>query len=81
MQQTYLIKLRNDSTKEDFARVSELLKNQGVKALIASIQGFWFIAPLNQNLASEIKKMRKVELVGGVTLKKREIKKIRTPKM
>jgi hypothetical protein len=74
----HFIKLREGSTKEDFSRVAVFLETQGGQIVLASTQRCWFIATLNQNLADDLKKMRKVEMVGGVTLRKREIKIIRT---
>jgi len=74
----HLIKLREGSTKEDFSRVAVFLETHGGQIVLASAQRCWFIAALNQNLADDLKKMRKVAIIGGVTLRKREIKIIRT---
>jgi len=50
------------------------------KVLLASAEKNWLLAVLEKKTAEELKRMRTVELVGGVTLRRREIKIIRRPK-
>jgi len=80
MPEPYFLKLRNDSSDEDFSRISSFLKMKKEKVLLASPEKNWFLAVLEKKTAEELKRMRKVELVGGVTLRRREIKIIRRPK-
>jgi hypothetical protein len=80
MPEPYFLKLRNDCSEEDFSRISSFLKMKKEKVLLASPAKNWFLAVLEKKTAEELKKMRKVELVGGITLRRREIKVIRRPK-
>ncbi|NWF55887.1 MAG: hypothetical protein HXY45_13945 [Syntrophaceae bacterium] len=80
MPEPYFLKLRSDSSKEDFARISSFLLMEKGKILLASPEKHWVLAVLEKKTAESLKGMRKVELVGGVTLRRREIKVIRRTK-
>jgi len=80
MQETYLIKLRDNSIYEDFAMVASFLKRNKAQIIMASSQRFWIVAILNQRLAEVVKRLPSIEIVGGVTFRKREVRVIRIQK-
>jgi hypothetical protein len=78
MQKTYLIKLTDVCSREDFVKVAAFLQSN--KAQIVMALRNCFIAAIDQQLAEVIKKMRAVERIGEVTFRKREVKVIRRSK-
>jgi len=78
MQTTYLIKLRNNASKEDFKDVTSVLKKNMAQIIFASPEKYWIIANLDQKLADMIRKKPIVEGIGGLSFKKRDVKVIRT---
>jgi len=80
VQEIYLVKLKADSSQEDFMRVVSFLKGNNAQIITASMQRFWILGTLNQSLAEVVRKMAVVEMIGGVTFRKREIKVIRIKK-
>lgn len=80
MQETYLIKLRDNFGEEDFMRVVSFLKKDKSQIVTASFQGGWIIAALAQGLAETIKRFPAVKMVAGVTFIKREVRVIRIQK-
>lgn len=80
MQATYIIKLRNNASQEDFMKITSFLKNNMAQILFSSTQKYWIVANLDQKLADMIRKMPLIEGVGGLTFTKRDVKVIRTLK-
>lgn len=80
MQATYIIKLRNNASQEDFMKITSFLKNNMAQILFASTQRYWIVANLDPKLAEMIGKTPIVERVGGLTFTKRDVKVIRTLK-
>ncbi len=80
MQATYLIKLRNNASQEDFMKIISVLKKNLAQISFASTQRCWIVANLDQKLADTIRKIPVVDVVGGLTFTKRDVKVIRTVK-
>ncbi len=80
MHEINLIKLKESSTPEDFMGVVRMLEDFGSEVLMASRQKKWLIAPLDHKMAVEVRKLRTVELLGGLTLSEPHIPVIQSPK-
>ncbi len=80
MQATYIIKLRNNASQEDFMNVTSVLKKNMAQILFSSPEKYWIIANLDQKLAEIIGKKPIVEGLGGLSFSKRDVKVIRTLK-
>lgn len=80
MQATYIIKLRNNASQEDFMNVTSVLKKNMAQILFASPEKYWIVANLDQKLAEMIGKKPIVEGMGGLSFTKRDVKVIRTLK-
>ncbi|MBR1369867.1 hypothetical protein RJ53_10410 [Methanocalculus chunghsingensis] len=63
-----LIKLKDTATPEDVLRVARMLEDFGTEVIMVSHLKKWLIAPLDQQMAVEVRKLRTVELLGGITL-------------
>lgn len=77
MQETYLVKLKDDSTEKDFMMTTFFLKQGMSQIIMASVQKRWLIVALNRQIADSIKRLPFVKGVSGVTFRKRDIKVIR----
>lgn len=80
MQATYIIKLRNNASQEDFMKIISVLKKNLAQISFASPEKYWIVANLDQKLADMIRNIPVVDVVGGLTFIKRDIKVIRTLK-
>lgn len=68
MMEITIIKLKDTATPEDVSRVAKMLEDFGTEVIMASHQKRWLIAPLDQQMTVEVRKLRTVELLGGITL-------------
>lgn len=80
MQETYLIKLRDNFSKEDLRKVVSFLKKCMSQIIMFSLQDGWIVAAMDQEFAETIKKSSAIALVGGVTFRKRLVRVIRIQK-
>jgi len=77
MPETFLMKLKDDSSEKDLQRVMAFLQRRKAKIVMAVSKSF--IVLTDQQLAEVAKTIPAVERVGGVTVKRRKVKVLRRP--
>jgi hypothetical protein len=77
MQETFLVKLKDDANAKAMKRVVDFLRHN--QAEIVLVLRNCLIAAFDQQLADVIRGFSYIERVGGVTFTKREPKLIRIP--
>ena len=75
MQETFLVKFKDDATEKTIMRVVNFLKDN--RAEIVMVLRNCLIASFDQQLADVIRQFSYIERVGGVTFTKRDPKIIR----
>jgi hypothetical protein len=79
MEQTYLIKLAAGEGAGLFHRIQDVLRDCGARIIAVGQDRAWMIAALDHQCSEKVRRIPGVDSVGGVTLKKREVKVFRVP--
>jgi predicted NUDIX family NTP pyrophosphohydrolase len=77
MAETFFIKLKEGTSRNDLQRVAAFLQRKNV-TIVMNVSNC-FIVAADQQLAELIRTLPVVERVGGVTVKRRKVKILRRP--
>jgi len=78
--ESFLIQIKPDATEQSVKTIIYKIQEIGGKANMVTGQGKTIIAYFDNRHIDAIRKLPFVKLVGGVTIKQREIKRIRAKK-